>query len=648
VEETMPKILVIDDKKDNLITVSAILKIFIPECKVVTALSGAEGLRSAKSESPDVILLDIIMPGMDGFETCWRLKKDKTIKHIPVILVTAIKADTEIRVKGLELGADAFLSKPIDQAELAAQVKVMLRIKNAEDLLREEKKTLEDEVSKRTEQRSASERHNRMLVETMNDGLGIVNKEGMITYVNEKLCEMWSYTAIEIIGRPLTDFLDDANQSILNEQTKKRKKGRRGSYEISWRMKTGQEVHTIVSSAPIFDFAGNYNGNFAVITDITTRKHAEEEIRQKANDISLINDMNQAANRGDSIDKICDMVRNNTRRMFNSLGTIFYNIDSDGHHLSLNKREIRPLKIIERIEKIIGSKIPSHIKIRLKKGSIYEEVIRTRKSKLINDARMIKKLMVSYTENQVLIELISQIYKILDIHSVIIVPLVSANKIIGMMNISRATPFDESHLKRIEYIASHLAGIMERRKAEQSLSENEEKFRHLIETSPFGIVVHRDNKIIYTNPGFIKIAKAVSVTDIIGRTMTSFVQQEQKTLAKKRINTVTMERKPTPLSQSVMKCIDRSTVDITINSVSIAYYGQPATYSIINDVSERMKMEMELEKYRQNLEKLVDERTSELEKKNEELERFNQLFIGREFRIKELRDKVKELEKLIQ
>ncbi len=71
----MPKILVIDDKKDNLITVSAILKIFIPKCKVVTALSGAEGLRSAKSESPDVIMLDIIMPEMDGFETCRHLKK---------------------------------------------------------------------------------------------------------------------------------------------------------------------------------------------------------------------------------------------------------------------------------------------------------------------------------------------------------------------------------------------------------------------------------------------------------------------------------------------------------------------------------------------------------------------------------------------
>jgi len=641
----MPIILTIDDKEDNLITVSAVLKNLIPACKVVTALSGAEGLRSAKSESPDVILLDIIMPGMDGFETCRRLKKDKTTKHIPVILVTAIKTDAESRVKGLELGADAFLSKPIDQEELAAQVRVMLRIKNTEDLLREEKKSLEDEVSKRTEQRSASEKHNRMLVETMNDGLDIVNKEGMITYVNEKLCEMWGYTAIEIIGRPLTDFLDDANQSILNEQTKKRKKGRRGSYEISWRMKTGREIHTIVSSAPIFDFTGNYNGSFAVITDITARKHAEEEIRQKANDISLINDMNQAANRGDCIDKICNLVRKNTRRMFYSLGTTFYNIDPGGHHLSLNKREIRPLRIIERIENIIGSKIPSHIKIRLKRGSIYEEVIRPRKSIFINNDRMIKKLMVSHTGSRNIIKLIPQIYKIFDIHSVIIVPLVSANKIIGMMVISRATPFDESHLKRMEYIVSHLAGIIERRKAELSLLESEEKFRHLIETSPFGIVVHRDNKIIYTNPGFIKIAKAVSVTDIIGRTMKSFVPQEQKALAKKRINTVTMERKPTPLSQAVMKCVDRSTVDITINSVSIAYQGQPATYSIINDVSERIKMEMELEKYRQNLEKLVDERTSELEKKNEELERMNNLFVGRELRIKELRDKVKELEK---
>ena len=110
----MLKILAIDDRQDNLVTVSALLKNLVPECNVVTALSGAEGLEKARSEFPDTILLDINMPEMDGFEVCERLKEDDRTRHIPIILLTAVRMDSPSKVKGLALGADAFLAKPID------------------------------------------------------------------------------------------------------------------------------------------------------------------------------------------------------------------------------------------------------------------------------------------------------------------------------------------------------------------------------------------------------------------------------------------------------------------------------------------------------------------------------------------------------
>jgi CheY-like chemotaxis protein len=89
----MSKILAIDDKKDNLIALSALLTALIPGCNVITAQSGAEGLEKAKTELPDTILLDIKMPGMDGYEVCNKLKDDETIKHIPVAMtdITKIK-----------------------------------------------------------------------------------------------------------------------------------------------------------------------------------------------------------------------------------------------------------------------------------------------------------------------------------------------------------------------------------------------------------------------------------------------------------------------------------------------------------------------------------------------------------------------------
>lgn len=106
----MPKILAIDDKQDNLITISALLKNLIPDCTVITSDSGAEGIKKAEAEQPDAILLDIKMPEMDGYEVCRHLKSNEKTKHIPIVMLTAIKTDPQSRTKGLNLGADAFLS----------------------------------------------------------------------------------------------------------------------------------------------------------------------------------------------------------------------------------------------------------------------------------------------------------------------------------------------------------------------------------------------------------------------------------------------------------------------------------------------------------------------------------------------------------
>ena len=145
----MTCILAIDDNKDNLITISALLKLLIPSSEVITASSGEEGIHKAITGHPDTILLDIHMPGMDGFETCRELKNIEATAHIPIIMLTAVRTDSKSRVKALDLGADAFLTKPIDESALAAQVRAMLRIKQAEDRLRDDKIHLEALVKER-------------------------------------------------------------------------------------------------------------------------------------------------------------------------------------------------------------------------------------------------------------------------------------------------------------------------------------------------------------------------------------------------------------------------------------------------------------------------------------------------------------------
>ena len=154
----MIKILAIDDKHNNLVGLTALFSSSFPDARIITALSGREGIEKALTEDPDVILLDLVMPIMDGIETCKRLKEDNFLKRIPVIMITATKTDSKTRTKALETGVEAFLSKPIDEAELTAQVSSMIRLKESENQVLLKNERLEERKRAETEQRKITER----------------------------------------------------------------------------------------------------------------------------------------------------------------------------------------------------------------------------------------------------------------------------------------------------------------------------------------------------------------------------------------------------------------------------------------------------------------------------------------------------------
>jgi len=144
------KVLAIDDNSDNLITIRALIMEAFADATVLTATYGRDGLELARKEDPDVILLDIVMPGMDGFAVCQALKSDKALRYIPVVFVTALKADKANRIRALEVGGEGFLHKPIDASELVAQISVMAKLKDARVQEKDEKQRLEVLVQHRT------------------------------------------------------------------------------------------------------------------------------------------------------------------------------------------------------------------------------------------------------------------------------------------------------------------------------------------------------------------------------------------------------------------------------------------------------------------------------------------------------------------
>jgi PAS domain S-box-containing protein len=285
----MAKILAIDDKEDSLISVSAMLKILIPDCIVITAPSGIKGIAKAKAESPDTILLDIKMPGMDGYEVCRRLKSDEDTKHIPVIMVTAIKVDPGSKVKGLEVGADAYLTKPYEDYLLAAQVKTTLRIKKAEERLCHEKDLLEEMVQERAKALRESEERYSALFNGSFDLVYLHDFEGNFIDANDITLNLLGYERKEI---PSLNFAALIGQDQLPKafeilEELKETGTQRKPTEFKLKRKDDEYVY-VETKASVIYHGGKPYAIQGIGRDISEHKKAEEALRESEEKYRLI------------------------------------------------------------------------------------------------------------------------------------------------------------------------------------------------------------------------------------------------------------------------------------------------------------------------------------------------------------------------
>ena len=147
----------IDDKIENLINIEALLKESFPGSVILTAQSGKEGLKLAHAEDPNIFLLDIIMPDMDGYEVCRIIKADPVLQDTPVIFVTDSNSDKETHLKAIECGADALIHKPIDGLELLVHLRTLLRLRELNVQKKEKIDNLENTLLIKSKQLEVSE-----------------------------------------------------------------------------------------------------------------------------------------------------------------------------------------------------------------------------------------------------------------------------------------------------------------------------------------------------------------------------------------------------------------------------------------------------------------------------------------------------------
>jgi len=202
------KVLVVDDTPHNVKLLADLLA--VKGYAVATAINGEEALVKVGSEKPDLILLDVMMPGLSGYDVCQRIRADVETALLPIVLVTSLDPQQE-RVKGIEAGADDFLSKPINQAELFARVRSLLRVKSLQDevkrqaaVLKDWNLKLEERVNEQVAQIDRMSRLKRFFSPTVADAIITAGEKSILAPHRREI----SYFFVDLRG--FTAFTDGA------------------------------------------------------------------------------------------------------------------------------------------------------------------------------------------------------------------------------------------------------------------------------------------------------------------------------------------------------------------------------------------------------------------------------------------------------
>jgi two-component system sensor histidine kinase/response regulator len=275
------RVLIVDDEPHN----RQLLEVMLATGGYLlqTASSGEEALEIVARQPPDLILLDVMMPGMDGYEVTSKIKGNPATRNIPVIIITALD-DRNARMLGLNAGAEDFLGKPVDRAELCVRVRNLVRLKAYGDYYDRYSRVLE--------------RRERMLITTLSsisDFAYVFDRDGRFVYVNQPLLDLWGMTLQEAEGKNFLDlqYPEDLATLLLRQVEEVFENTTRITGETPYTSPAGVQADYEYIFSPVFEADGTVESVVGITRDITARKREAEAL-------GMAKDAAEAANRAKS------------------------------------------------------------------------------------------------------------------------------------------------------------------------------------------------------------------------------------------------------------------------------------------------------------------------------------------------------------
>ena len=334
------------------------------------------------------------------------------------------------------------------------------------------------------------ERRFRSLIENGLDDISLLAADGTLLWESPSTIRNLGYAPDEFVGRNIFELMHpedfEPTQQTYAKLLKVPGHRQRGIFRLrradgTWRWMEAVGTNMLHDPA-VRAIVINYH-------DITEKKQAEIELQQRNADLALVNTLNEVINRGEALDVVMDLLREELKCIFSSEYTNIYLLTPDRQSIRLHHYSIPP-EIARKIEKVIGRVLPK-IEIPVQEDGLFQSVLRSGRGMVTSDPKVLQTWIGEFAETASLPplakaairKLLPQIYKILDIKSTILVPLISDGKPLGVINVSGPVIFTEQDLSRIENICGQLTIALHRKQIEEALRESQTRYQNLVETS---------------------------------------------------------------------------------------------------------------------------------------------------------------------